>query len=153
MYPSEDAKRPLAHVTSNIKNSKQMSETSRVRTRILSVTTAERSHSAIVTFLDEIKSLHRVYWLILEIAPSGPRNLRGEIIVYIPAHEYLIKFLDFFWGVVNCNTNKKKLPLLHSINDFGCEISIKQNIATTSKIQDKLAWSKLFHDIALWGFD
>ena len=54
MYLSEDAKRPLAHATRNNKNSKQMSETSTVRTRILTVTTAEVSQSAIVTFLDEI---------------------------------------------------------------------------------------------------
>ena len=31
---------------------------------------------------------------------------------------------------------EKKLPLT---NNFGCEISIKQNIATASKIQEKLA--------------
>ena len=34
---------------------------------------------------------------------------------------------------------------------FGCEISIKQNIATASNIQVKLAYYKLFHDIALCG--
>ena len=61
MYPSEDAKRLLAHATRNNKNSTHMIETSRVRTRTLMVTTAEHSNSAIVTFLDEIKSLHKVY--------------------------------------------------------------------------------------------
>ena len=37
------------------------------------------------------------------------------------------------------------------LNDFGCEISIKQNIASASKIQEKLAYYNLFHDLALWG--
>ena len=61
MYFAEDAKRSLAHATRNNKNSNQMSETSRIRTLVYAVTTAERSHSAIVTFLDENLSLHRVY--------------------------------------------------------------------------------------------
>ena len=61
MYLSEDAKRPLAHATRNYKNSKQIGETSRIRTLNHTITMAERSHSAIVTVLDEIQSLHRVY--------------------------------------------------------------------------------------------
>ena len=50
MYPSEDAKRTLAHATSNNKNPYPVSEPTRIRTRIHSVTTAERSNSAIVSF-------------------------------------------------------------------------------------------------------
>ena len=61
MYPSEDAKRPLAHGTSNNKISNQTSETNRLRSLIHTATTAECSHSAIVTFLDENWWLHRVY--------------------------------------------------------------------------------------------
>ena len=45
----------------HFKNSNQLSETSRIRTLIYAVTTAERSNSAILIFLDENKSLHRVY--------------------------------------------------------------------------------------------
>ena len=70
-----------------------------------------------------------LYWLKLEIAHSWPGNLRGEIIVYIPAHVYLIKYLDVVWGVANCNTTQNNLPLLHSTNNIGCKISIKHNIA------------------------
>ena len=62
--------------------------------------------------------------------------------------------IDVVCGDANCNTTYKKLPLLllvlHSTNNFGCEILIKQNIATASKIQEKLAQYKLFHDLALW---
>ena len=50
MYLSEDAKRTLAHATSNNKNSYSISEPRRIRTVIHSVTTAERSNSAIVSF-------------------------------------------------------------------------------------------------------
>ena len=48
MYPSEDAKRMLAHATSNNKNLYPLSEPTRIRILIHTVTTAERSHSAIV---------------------------------------------------------------------------------------------------------
>ena len=87
MYFAEDAKRSLAHATRNNKNSNQMSEINRIRTLVFAVTTAERSHSAIVTFLDKNKFLHRVYINIyslkLEIAHSGPGNLGGDKNVYI----------------------------------------------------------------------
>ena len=84
--------------------------------------------------------IQSIYTLNLEIAHSGPGNLSGDTTVYITTHKHLIKYLDVVWGVANCNTTfKKKLPLLHSTNNFGCEISIKQNIATGSKIQEKLA--------------
>ena len=53
MYPSEDAKRTLAHATSNNQNPYSSSKPTRIRTLIRTVTTAERSHSAIVSFLDE----------------------------------------------------------------------------------------------------
>ena len=58
MYPSEDsAKRPLAHAIAIIKI-----QTKRAKlTGFHTVTTAKCSHSAIVTFLDEIWSFHRVY--------------------------------------------------------------------------------------------
>ena len=62
----------FANATRNNKISDQMSETSRIRTKSLTVTTAERSPSAIVTFLDEMWS---IYKLKLEIAHSWPGNL------------------------------------------------------------------------------
>ena len=62
----------FAHATRNNKISDQMGETSRIRTKSLTVTTAERSPSAIVTFLDEMWS---IYTLKLEIAHSWPGNL------------------------------------------------------------------------------
>ena len=61
MYPSEDAKRSLARATCNNNNSNQLSQINRVRTLVYAVTTAERSHSAILTFLDENMPLHGVY--------------------------------------------------------------------------------------------
>ena len=35
-----------------------------------------------------------IYTLKLEIAHSGPGNLRGDKTVYITTHEYLIKYSD-----------------------------------------------------------
>ena len=61
MYLAEGAKRTIARATRSNKNSNPMSEIGRIRTLIYAVTTAERSHLAIGTFLDENKSLHRVY--------------------------------------------------------------------------------------------
>ena len=49
MYPLEDAKRTLAHATSNNKKPYSTSEPTRIRTVIHSVTTAEHSNSAIVS--------------------------------------------------------------------------------------------------------
>ena len=51
-------KRPLAHATSNNKNSNQTSEHSGARTLIYTVTSVVRSYSAIVTFLGEIWPLY-----------------------------------------------------------------------------------------------
>ena len=42
-----------------------------------------------------------------------------------------------------------QLFLAFNFNHFGCEVSIKKNTATPSKIQEKLAQYKLFRDIAL----
>ena len=53
MYPLEDAKRQLAHATRNYKKSNQRIEINRIRTLIDSFMTAERSHSAIMTFSGE----------------------------------------------------------------------------------------------------
>ena len=61
MYPSEDAKRPLAHATRNCKNSNQSCETGKIRTLNHAITIEVRSHSAIVAVLDEIWYLHKVY--------------------------------------------------------------------------------------------
>ena len=46
---TEDAKRSLAYATQNCKNSNLTGETDRIRTLILTVTTAVRSHSTVVT--------------------------------------------------------------------------------------------------------
>ena len=75
-----------------------MSETNRIRTLIHTVTTAERSHSAIVTFLDEIWPLHGVYiHYNLKLHTLG-REISVVtklcIFVYITTHEHLIKYLD-----------------------------------------------------------
>ena len=89
-------------------------------------------------WLSEMKSgvfAQSIYTLKLEIAHSGPGNLKGDKTVYIITHEHLIKYLGVVWGVANCNTTSKKLPLLHSTNNFGCEISIKQKIATASRFK------------------
>ena len=61
MYPSEDAKRSLAHATQNCKNSIVAFETVRIRTLNHAVTIDVRSNLAIVTVLDEIWCLHRIY--------------------------------------------------------------------------------------------
>ena len=50
MYLSEDPKRSLAHATLKCKISTPICETGRVRTLNHTVTIAERSHSATVTF-------------------------------------------------------------------------------------------------------
>ena len=44
MYPSEDAKRTLAHTTSNNKNPYSTSEPTSIRTLIHTITTAKASH-------------------------------------------------------------------------------------------------------------
>ena len=49
MYPLEDAKRTLAHATSNNKNPYSTSKPTRIRTLIHTVRTAERSHLAIAS--------------------------------------------------------------------------------------------------------
>ena len=98
-------------------------------------TAAERSNSAIVPFSDERLSLHSIYSLKLENAHSRPGNFRSDKTVYIITHERL-----------GCRLRHSKLQYLLKkgaslaldLNDFGCEISIKQKIATASKIQEKL---------------
>ena len=43
-------------------------------------------------------------YIKLEIAHSGPGNLKGDKTVKITNHEHLIKYLDVVCGVANCNT-------------------------------------------------
>ena len=107
MYPSEDAKRSLAHATWNCTNSTVACETVRIRTLNNAVTSYVRSNLAIVAvfplgivyLLDETtmpsgKFAQNIYLLKLEIAHSGPGNLSDDTTVYITTHEHLIKYLD-----------------------------------------------------------
>ena len=56
-------------------------------------------------------------------------------------HEHLIKYLDVA-EALRITIPLKKIAFLASalnLKNFGCEISIKENIATARQIQEKLA--------------
>ena len=136
-YPSEDAKRPLVHATLNSNSNQRVTPTGfepwSTESWLLNVPTRPLWLAQVITGRCT-ENIFTKTWN----GTFRARKVRHNKTVQITTHGHLVKYLDVVWGVANCNTTKNKLPCTRC-QWFGCEISIKQNIAAASQIQKKLS--------------